>query len=49
MSYAQIGEAVAATFKAMAVALCVFVPLGLWKFVEIVVWVFRHVSFGVTP
>ena len=24
--------------------LCIlFVPLGLWKFVEIVIWVFKHV------
>lgn len=24
--------------------LLVFVPLGLWKLVEIIIWVFQHIS-----
>jgi len=27
----------------------VSVPLGLWKLVEIGLWVWRHVHFGVRP
>lgn len=42
--YEQIGEAVTALFKAMAWGLVIFVPLGLWKLIEIVVWLFRNVT-----
>lgn len=30
-------------FKAAGCLIVVFVPLGLWKLVEIVVWLFHHV------
>lgn len=26
------------------VVCCVFVPFGLWKLIEIVAWLFRHVT-----
>jgi hypothetical protein len=44
-----IGNAVDAWVKTTAVLLAVFVPLGLWKAVEIVLWLVRHVQIGVTP
>lgn len=44
MSYGQIGEAFARLFQMMAYALVVFVPLGVWKLIDIVIWLFNHVS-----
>lgn len=44
-----LGDGLVATAKAMLVLLAVFVPLGLWKAVEIVLWVVNHVQIGVTP
>jgi hypothetical protein len=29
------------------VLLCVFVPLGLWKLVDIVIWLFQHVKINI--
>jgi hypothetical protein len=26
------------------ILLCIFVPLGLWKLVDIVIWLYKHVS-----
>jgi len=31
---------------AVSVLLVVFVPLGLWKFIEIIIWLFHHVHFS---
>ena len=30
--------------KGMLALLCVSVPLGLWKLIDIVLWLFDHVS-----
>lgn len=43
------GDSVGALFKAAAVMLFVFVPLGAWKMVDIIIWVWAHVHFGATP
>jgi len=42
--YEQIGEGFVALFKAMAWGLAIFIPLGMWKLIEIVVWLLRNVS-----
>lgn len=42
--YGKVGDAVVSLIVAMAVALVIFVPLGLWKLVEIVIWIATHVS-----
>lgn len=44
--YSRIGEAIDAAIKTMAVLLCVFVPFGLWKLLEVLAWVWNHVSFN---
>ena len=43
----DIGDAIGNAFAMMFYLCCVFVPLGMWKLIEIIVWVFRHVHFGV--
>jgi len=39
-AFRGVGEAIATGF----ILLCIFVPLGLWKLVEIIIWLFKHVS-----
>lgn len=48
MSYKRIGDGVDVLFKFTALLLTVFVPLGLWKLVELVLWVWKnvHVQWG---
>jgi len=29
------------------ILLCIFVPLGLWKLVEIVIWLFKNVNISI--
>jgi len=38
-AFRGVGEAIAFGF----ILLCIFVPLGLWKLVEIIIWLFQHV------
>jgi hypothetical protein len=39
----------AALTRILFVTCCVSVPLGLWKLVEIVIWVARHLRWEWTP
>jgi hypothetical protein len=32
-------------FFVMAIACVIFIPLGLWKLVELIIWVTRHIKF----
>lgn len=36
-------------FRVLAIISYVAVPLALWKAIEIVIWIVRHVSIGVSP
>lgn len=38
-----IGDAIGNMFMAMLIALIIFVPLGIWKLVEIILWLVKHV------
>lgn len=44
--YEGVGNAVVALWRGMIVLLCVFVPLGLWKLIDICIWIFNHVHIG---
>jgi hypothetical protein len=35
----DIGEGLGGFIKAIGVILCISVPLGIWKIVEIIIWV----------
>jgi hypothetical protein len=43
------GEGLVALFRVVVVTCCISVPLGLWKLVEILAWVWARVHFGVGP
>ena len=30
--------------RLLSIICCIFVPLGLWKLIEIVIWLFNHVT-----
>ena len=44
--YSAIGEAVEKTLVLMFCLLCVFVPLGIWKLIDLFLWVWDHTSFS---
>ena len=39
-----LGEALESLFNLAAVLLLIFISLGLWKLVEIIIWIYQHVS-----
>ena len=39
-----LGEALESLFNLAAVLLLIFIPRGLWKLVEIIIWIYQHVS-----
>lgn len=43
----NLGDTIKVLFITMAALLIIFVPLGLWKIIEIIIWVFNHVSISV--
>lgn len=34
-------------FMIMLIILCISVPLGLWKLIEIIIWICKHISIKV--
>jgi len=44
--YSAIGEGIVTGFMWMAVALAIFVPLGLWKLVELIIALVAHIHWG---
>jgi hypothetical protein len=40
----RFGDAIEGGLKIMFGALCIFVPLGLWKLVEILFWLCKHIK-----
>ena len=34
-------------FNAMAIALCIFVLLGIWKLVEILIWCWNNINISI--
>lgn len=42
--YSKIGDAVESLFRFMTILLWIFVPLGVWKLIDIIVLVFRHIK-----
>lgn len=43
------GPAIDAFFKAILVIFVLFVPLGAWKMIEIIIWLFTKISVEVKP
>ena len=44
-----VGEAIEALICGLIVLCIIFVPLGMWKLVEIIIWLWAHVHFGAAP
>jgi hypothetical protein len=45
--YSRIGEGIERMCRMMLWGLVLFVPLGIWKIVDIIVWIVRNVSVSV--
>lgn len=45
--YERIGDVVKGLFTLVIVLACVSVPLAIWKCVDIIAWIFSHVTIGV--
>ncbi len=43
--YQGLGGAVNSLFYGIIVLLCIFVPLGLWKMVDIIIWIYSNIHF----
>ena len=41
------GEAIGSIINGLMILCIIFVPLGLWKLIEIIIWIFHHVYIGV--
>lgn len=39
-----LGEDLESLFNIAAVLFLIFIPLGLWKLIEIIIWIYQHVS-----
>jgi hypothetical protein len=44
--YDSIGKAADALFRGMLTLLFLFVPLGLWKLIDIFLWLWENVEIG---
>ncbi len=42
--YEGIGKGLSELFITMFILCCVTVPLGIWKIVDIVIWIIKHVN-----
>jgi uncharacterized membrane protein len=42
-----LGDAITSLFAFMAIGLVISVPLAIWKFIEIIIWICSKVSFSV--
>lgn len=42
--YSRIGDSIIEGFRFLCILLAIFVPLGLWKLIDIIIWVCKHIS-----
>lgn len=40
-------DSLASLMAIMTICLIIFVPLGLWKLIEIIIWLYHHVHLGI--
>lgn len=45
--YEGIGKAFDALFRLMSVVIIISVPLAIWKVIDIIVWICKHITIGV--
>jgi uncharacterized membrane protein len=44
-----IGDAIGAAIAALIGLCIIFVPLGMWKLIEVIIWLWANVHFGAAP
>lgn len=40
----KMGRTVCAAMKTGFVLLCVFVPLGIWKLIDLIIWLYKYLT-----
>lgn len=45
--YSNIGKATGNLIKFLFGTTCIFVPLGMWQLIDIIIWVFRHIKINI--
>lgn len=43
----DVGKNIGEMIAGMAVLLIIFVPLGIWKLVDILIWCYNHIKIGI--
>lgn len=46
MSYGEMGKGLMAALTTLLVVCAIAVPLAIWKLVELVLWIFKHLSWS---
>lgn len=46
-TYSAIGEGLGKAIKLLLIICCISVPLGLWKIIDIVVWVMKNINIAI--
>jgi hypothetical protein len=44
--YDRMGDGIVALMKLGAILLVIFIPLGLWKLIDLLIWLAGHVRLG---
>lgn len=42
--YEELGDAIVAFYWFCIISLLITIPLAIWKLIEIVIWLFRHIT-----
>lgn len=42
--YSKMGQAIGDLIQLMAVLLVISVPLAIWKIIDIIIWVWKHLN-----
>ena len=40
----HIGYAIEVLIESWIIMFCVFVPLGIWKIIDILIWIIKHIT-----
>lgn len=46
MSLIGIGDGIGTLLLGMLIIIIVSVPLGIWKLIDIIIWLYKHVSWN---
>ena len=42
--YSGIGDGIVGAIKVLFITVCISVPLAIWKMIDIIIWICKHLS-----